>query len=132
MHLFLWRDMDTNVQADTHAITTVNMGNRPSSTIAQAALKKTADRESDTYPEEARVVQDNSYMNDILGSADSQEESVKLTKNIDGKGVSGLREVNKVFEKKSSSSACEGWNDRISYPQMKIWKLHMYCNFLET
>ena len=44
MHLFLWRDMDTNVQADTHAITTVNMGNRPSSTIAQASLKKTADR----------------------------------------------------------------------------------------
>ena len=83
LHLFLWDDKEVEAEPDTLAITTVNMGDRPSSTIAQASLRKTAERESTQYPEESRIVIDNTYMDDILGSVDTEEDMKRVTKNID-------------------------------------------------
>ena len=42
-HLFLWRDMKTECEPTTYAMTAVNMGDRPSATIAQIALRKSAE-----------------------------------------------------------------------------------------
>ena len=83
MHLFLWKDMDQNVEPLTYAITTVNMGDRPSATIAQVALRETAEREAHNYPEEACIIKDNAYMDDILGSTTTPEEASRITENID-------------------------------------------------
>ena len=83
LHLFLWKDSDDDEEVDVLAITTVNMGDRPSPTIAQAALRKTAERESATYPEESTIVKDNTYMDDILGSVETEKERQLVTKNIE-------------------------------------------------
>ena len=42
-HLFLWRNFETSEDPLTFAMTRVNMGDRPSSAIAQAALQKAAE-----------------------------------------------------------------------------------------
>ena len=44
VHLFLWRDMETVSEPTTYAMTVVNMGDRPSATIAQIALRRSAGR----------------------------------------------------------------------------------------
>ena len=81
-HLFLWSE-EENVEPDVRAITTVNMGDKPSSTIAQGALQKTAERESVQYPEESKIICDNTYMDDILGSVDTEADMKRVTKNIE-------------------------------------------------
>ena len=83
LHLFLWQEGDGEGEPDIFAITTVNMGDRPSATIAQAALKKTAEKESVKYPEESAIVCDSTYMDDILGSVETEEEMLRITKNIE-------------------------------------------------
>ena len=72
-HLFLWRDCDLQAKPSTYAMTAVNMGDRPSSTIAQVALRKTAEAAADLYPESAELILNNSYMDDIPGSVKSEE-----------------------------------------------------------
>ena len=39
-HRFLWRNMNFDLRPDTYVITRVNMGDRPSGTIASLALRK--------------------------------------------------------------------------------------------
>ena len=56
-------------------MTVVNMGDRPSSKIAQVALKKSADEKKSIYPESAAIIQRNAYMDDIIGGGDSEEDS---------------------------------------------------------
>ena len=75
MYLFLWRDLDVSRDPDTFAMTVVNMGDRPSATIAQVALKKSADEKKSIYPESADIIQRYAYMDDIIGGGDSEEES---------------------------------------------------------
>ena len=74
-HLFLWRGLDTKKEPETYAITAVNMGDRPSATIAQIALRKTAEAAKEDFPEAAEIILQNSYMDDIPGSADSHEKA---------------------------------------------------------
>ena len=47
MHLFVWRNCSDQNPIETYAMTAVNMGDRPSATIAQLALKKTAEIEQE-------------------------------------------------------------------------------------
>ena len=82
-HLFLWRDLVTEKESDTYAITAVNMGDRPSATIAIVALKKTAERKQKELPEAAKTISDNSYMDDIIESVSDQQEATKRTKEIE-------------------------------------------------
>ena len=79
-HLFLWRDLVTEKEPDTYAITAVNMGDRPSATFAIVALKKTAERKQKELPEAAKTISDNSYMDDIIDSVPNQQEATKITK----------------------------------------------------
>ena len=66
MHLFLWRNLQSNLTPKTYAITTVNMGDRPASAIAQTALRESALEATEEYPEASKIIIQNSYMNDIL------------------------------------------------------------------
>ena len=49
-HQFLWRDLDTSKEPDTYLMTAVNMGDRPSVTIAIVALRKTAEMSMAEFP----------------------------------------------------------------------------------
>jgi len=83
MHLFLWRNCETNQAINTYAITAVNMGDRPSAAIAQVALRKTAEASKDIYPESAGIVINNSYMDDISASVDNESEATLRMDEID-------------------------------------------------
>ena len=83
MHLFLWRDCEETHPPKTYAITAVNMGDRPSATIAQIALRKTAEDAVEEYPVPADIVTNNAYMDDILGSVVAREEAMKIMDEID-------------------------------------------------
>ena len=81
-HLFLWRNLETNREADTYAITAVNFGDRPSAAIALVALQKTAEREKEAYPEAANTIKKNSYMDDVVDSVATLQVAEKLTTEI--------------------------------------------------
>ena len=82
-HLFLWRDCDTKSPPRTYAMTAVNMGDKPSATIAQVALRKTAQKSLGEFPEAAGIITDNSYMDDIVASVSNEQEAKKTTQQID-------------------------------------------------
>ena len=60
------------------------MGDRPSGSIACAALRKTAEMEKNNFPCEAEIIQKSSFIDDIIDSADCVENVNKITKNISG------------------------------------------------
>ena len=82
-HLFLWRDLMLEKEPDTYAITAVNIGDRPSATIAIVALKKTAERKKQEFPEAAKTITDNSYMDDIIDSVSNEQKASKRTEEIE-------------------------------------------------
>ena len=82
-HRFLWRDMDTGRPPDTYVIQRVSFGDKPSGTIATAALRKTAEMGADKYPEAAQVIKENTYMDDIIESVPTKEKATKLAKDIE-------------------------------------------------
>ena len=82
-HLFLWRGLKEDCPPITYAMTAVNMGDRPSATIAQLALRKTAEEVIQIYPEAANTIVRNAYMDDIPGSTVSASETMKITSEID-------------------------------------------------
>ena len=81
-HLFLWRNLKEDCAPTTYAMTAVNMGDRPSSAIAQIALRKTAEEARNKKPLAAETIKRNSYMDDILGSTRSAEDTADLTKDM--------------------------------------------------
>ena len=81
-HRFLWRDMDMTVSPNIYVITAVNIGDRPSGTIATLALHKTAELEEKNYPIEAKLIKKSSYIDDIIDSTETIDEALSLTENI--------------------------------------------------
>ena len=82
-HLFLWRNLNCQAEPTTYAITAVNMGDKPSATIAQVALRKAAERMTPCLKEAAAVIVEDTYMDDITASTASPAESEKLMNDID-------------------------------------------------
>ena len=81
--------MDKRKEPDTYVIQRVSFGDRPSGTIATVALRKTAEMSRENYPQAARVIEDNTYMDDILESVPDKKEAQSVTKNVEtmiGKG----------------------------------------------
>lgn len=58
------------------------MGDRPSATIAFAAIKKTAERKEKKLPKAAKTISDNSYMDDIIGDVSNKQEAIERTGEI--------------------------------------------------
>ena len=68
LHRFLWRDSE-NEELEEYAITRVNIGDKPAGCIAQLAMRETANLPPFTHLEEERqVLQNDSYVDDILTS----------------------------------------------------------------
>ena len=62
-------------------MTRVNMGDRPSSAIAQAGLRNTAMEAVDAFPMESSIIHNNSYMDDIPGmSVYDLEQNLLISK----------------------------------------------------
>ena len=83
MHLFLWRNCDPNEPVSTYAVTTVNMGDKPSATIAQVALRRTAEMAKAQFPEASKIIVENSYMDDISASVPDSLQARARMREID-------------------------------------------------
>ena len=64
-------------------MTRVNMGDRPSSAIAQAALQKTAEEAIQEHPKAADTILKDSYMDDIISSVDDTESAKRVMSEIE-------------------------------------------------
>ena len=74
--------METNRSPDIYVITAVNMGDRPSGTIATVALRKTTIKGEKEHPKAAEVVINSCYVDDIVDSVGTIEKAYKLTNDI--------------------------------------------------
>ena len=88
-HRFLWRDMNINREPDTYVIQRVSFGDKPSGAIATMAMRKTAEMSSKRYPQAARTIINNSYMDDIFDSVPSKEHAKQVTDEIEKVLVKG-------------------------------------------
>ena len=62
----------------------VLIGDKPAPAMAQVALRKTAEEGEFDSPRAAQTIKDNSYMDDILDSVQTNNEATELTAEIDG------------------------------------------------
>ena len=88
-HRFLWRNMNSKREPDTYIIQRVSFGDKPSGTIATIALRKTAEMMRNEYPEAADIIQNNTYMNDIIESKDNITMASKLSQDIEKAIIKG-------------------------------------------
>ena len=82
-HRFLWRDMNIKRPPDTYVIQRDSFGDKPSGTIATVALRKTAEMGQHKYPKAAKVIEENTYMDDVIESVADKEQAKNLTKDIE-------------------------------------------------
>ena len=109
LHRFLWRD-SVSEELQEFAITRVNIGDKPAGCIAQLAMQETANLPSFTHlKEERRVLQQDSYVDDILTSHNDLSLLKTITANVEMilnaggfelkpwvfSGQSGIKEKNK-------------------------------------
>ena len=77
---YLWRDMETEREP---VKTVLTFGDKPAPAMAQTALRKTAEEAKNCYPDAAKIIADNTYIDDICDSVPSVEEAKRLTKETD-------------------------------------------------
>ena len=83
IHRFLWHDMDSTREPDTYIIQRISFGDKPSGTIATIALRKTAEMTRNEYPKAADIIQNNTYMDDIIERKDNLAMARKLSQDIE-------------------------------------------------
>ncbi|KAK7928986.1 hypothetical protein WMY93_005381 [Mugilogobius chulae] len=83
LHRFLWRDRPED-DIEEYAITRVNIGDRPAGCIAQLAMRETAKLpEFAQMEEERRVLEEDSYVDDILTSHNNLRSLVEITNGVE-------------------------------------------------
>ncbi len=83
LHRFLWRNNEDG-EIEEYAITRVNIGDRPAGCIAQLAMRETAKLPIFSHlEEERRVLEEDSYVDDILTSHNDLEKLDKTTKKVE-------------------------------------------------
>ncbi len=83
LHRFLWRD-SPNEEIGEYAVTRVNIGDRPAGCIARLAMRETAKlTKFSNLHEECRVIEADSYVDDILTSHNDQEKLDKITEGVE-------------------------------------------------
>lgn len=83
LHRFIWRDSEDE-ELGEYAITRVNIGDKPAGCIAQLAMRETANLPSFAhFEEERRVLQHDSYVDDILTSHNDLRQLQSIVANIE-------------------------------------------------
>ena len=73
MQRFLWRNMNTDISPQVLAIRVNNFGVTSANCIATCALYKSADRFAEVYPLESAEIKDQTYIDDELIAAPTDE-----------------------------------------------------------
>ncbi len=83
LHRFQWRDSEEE-ELGEYAITRLNIGDKPAGCIAQIAMRKMANLPQFSHlREQCRVVQDDSYVNDILTSHNNLDQLKNIMANVE-------------------------------------------------
>ena len=83
-HRFLWRDVKVDESPRTYAMTAVSFGDRPAGTIAILTIKKIAQICEKDFPEACNILEENTYVDDIIDSLNSHDDVLRVTKEIEG------------------------------------------------
>ena len=83
VHRYFWRDLETERDPDTYVKTVLTFGDKPAPAMAQIALQKTAEENQELYPEAAKAIKVNSYMDDLCDSLDTVKQAQRQTEDID-------------------------------------------------
>ena len=75
--------METDREGDTYVKTVLTIGDKPGPAMAQKALRKTTQENKASYPEAVEVLMNNTYMDDICESVETEKEAQKSTNDID-------------------------------------------------
>jgi len=79
---FLWRGADRDRPPDTYQMNVMIFGAVCSPFSAQATKNLNADRFEPEYPEAVRKVKENFYMDDFLDSVNSEDEAVRIIREV--------------------------------------------------
>ena len=93
-HRFLWRDGETDREPDVYQWVRLSFGDKPAPDLAINAINLLADRAQVESPEAARILKDNTYVDDVAGSETSPEKVKKVVDGIDtilGKGKFAIK-----------------------------------------
>ena len=83
VHRYLWRNMETERPPDVYVKTVLTFGDKPAPAMAQIALRKTAEEGEEFYPEAAKVLKEDVYMDDICHSENTVQETRKVAEDLD-------------------------------------------------
>jgi hypothetical protein len=126
VHRFIWRNLETERDPDTYVKTVLTFGDKPAPAMAQIALRKTAQESEEVYPKAAKVLKDNTYMDDICESLETNEEARQLTRDVDevlakgGFAVKGWISNCNLGEENQSSEKQVVKSDREKSPIEKV------------
>ena len=94
-HRFLWRNMETERKPDVYVMTSVSFGDKPAGAIASLAMKKTAELQTHVHPRAAKMIIENSYVDDIVDSFENAtiaRETIQKADSILGAGNFKIKE----------------------------------------
>ena len=126
VHRFLWRSMNTAIEPQTHVLTAVPFGDRPSGCIVMLAMKETARMLKEKFPLAFKIIDEDSYVDDILYSLDSMNELMSVIRDIEhilkqggfkvkgwvNSGMTQKDENIEILEKESESVLGLKWNPK--------------------
>ena len=101
----------------------LTFGDKPAPAMAQVALRKTAEGESDS-PRATQTIKDNSYMDDIFDSVQTNNEATELTAEIDGILKKGGFQVKGW----TSNAELSPKNNRKEPEEINVLKENRICN----
>jgi len=118
LHRFLWRDSEDEELAE-YAITRVNIGDKPAGCIAQLAMRETANLAPFIHLNvERQVLQEDSYVDDILTSHNDLDQLKTITANVGHiLQAGGFKLKPWVF---SGQSGRTGWKDEPEKAKTKM------------
>ena len=106
-HRFIWRDYRLKDEPDENMMQVVSFGDRPAATIAQLALRRTAELASDDYKGEKLVIQKSTYMDDIIDSVETLNIAKTRTTNLETILAAGSFKIKKwIFSGGKGTEVC--------------------------
>ena len=139
-HRFLWRDGETDREPDVYQWVRLSFGDKPAPDLAINAINLLADRAQVESPEAARILKDNTYVDDVAGSETSPEKVKKVVDGIDtilGKGKFAIKawhsnspEIDQDGNENLASLLGHQWNkkaDSIALKSETVYTDLSYC-----
>ncbi|KAJ8278530.1 hypothetical protein GJAV_G00088610 [Gymnothorax javanicus] len=120
LHRFLWRGSEEE-ELGEYAVTRVNIGDKPAGCIAQLAMRETANLPQFSHlEEERRVLQEDSYVDDLLTSHDNLDQLKVITENVEQILKAGGFELKPWVFSGQSRRESAGKQEQVAIPKTVI------------